>query len=783
MKIKITIKYCKDVSSLDDSFLQVSSSETIIYLKSDMNHPWGKEDILVYNIAGILEVSEEPTSCNTSEEITDKITRIPDILAQISSWVSGADIEVYKDDEILKNKFGREPEYKVRDGNCCGVVDSNSNANGPDIFIEDGIEPKDVLKKYVGLYGFISYTLGKYTERPCFNEIEKDSEHFPLILMIFPKKYEIITQKYRILIEIHDPDNKIQGILSKEFIPPSNASNAKKIVNLGDLKDIEIVQKKNIMINKDFNEYINRITRLKQHILNGDIYQANFTMQYSIPWSTAWTKNEQRMFLDLFSQHPAPYAAFLHFPHRNLSIFSISPELFLEIRDGVVITRPIKGTRSRGRNPEEDSKIIEELRNSEKENAELAMIVDLLRNDLARSSIPGSVEVVDHARVESFSNVFHLVSTIQSKTNGGLKQNWNLFLRAFPGGSITGCPKKRAMEIINELEQYSRELYTGCIGYFTIGSKLTMNIAIRTAYTDHHHLKFNSGGGIVIDSDPISEYIECLHKAKHLAKFFGTDFVGHLAWHNGKIISKNLLAQIPFYEKIFESYPFIEGCFETILIEHGSPQNLPQHYERFEKGLHYFNIRKEKEKIPTQEDLALLCKINIANTARLRISCYKIKDTGEIHCIVEIFPYTRDQSEIHLLLASKPFEPPREVKKAGIKTLNYIAYKKSFEEANRKGYWAEILYDHENNILETGKANLYLNIQGEWATPKSNIIEGTYRAKIIQEKGIQLRDIKVEELSHAEEIAVSNALIGFQNVKSIAKGNEKSQTFEKLWAT
>jgi branched-subunit amino acid aminotransferase/4-amino-4-deoxychorismate lyase len=308
-----------------------------------------------------------------------------------------------------------------------------------------------------------------------------------------------------------------------------------------------------------------------------------------------------------------------------------------------------------------------------------------------------------------------------------------------------------------------------------------MNIAIRTAITDYEDIIFNSGGGIVIDSNPIDEYVECLHKAKHIANFFGKTFVGHLAWHNGKILPNYKLSSIPFYEKLFESKNFIDGCFETISIENGLLQNLYDHLARLKRGFEYFEIKNIDEKIPKEDDLALLAKINLAHRARLRIACYIIRETKEFHSIVQIFPYQDDSSPIHLIMSEVPFNVPKEVKDSKIKTLDYIRYKNSFEKANKKGYWAEILYDERGIILETGKANLYFKFHGKWFTPMNNIIGGTKRAILIKEKSIVEKNIKIEEIVEAEEVGVSNALIGFQNVHSILKNNPNTQKDEVIW--
>lgn len=254
-------------------------------------------------------------------------------------------------------------------------------------------------------------------------------------------------------------------------------------------------------------EYLNACRRILDYIAAGDCYQVNLSQRFSAPYEgSPWA-----LYRRLRQASPAPYAAFLETD--EATICSISPERFLRITGREIESRPIKGTRPRGASPEEDARLAAELLSSEKDRAELVMIVDLVRNDLGRVCEYGSVHVPEPWRLESHPQVHHLVATVR----GRLRKDAGPVdaLRAsFPGGSITGAPKVRAMEIIEELEPHHRGVYTGNIGYISLDGQADWNIAIRTAVVTGGRAYYQAGGGIVADSQPEAEYEETLDKAR-----------------------------------------------------------------------------------------------------------------------------------------------------------------------------------------------------------------------------------------------------------------------------
>ncbi len=253
-------------------------------------------------------------------------------------------------------------------------------------------------------------------------------------------------------------------------------------------------------------EFEARVARAQDYIAAGDIYQVNLAQKFT----TVFDGNPYRLFEHLLARSPAPGGAFLDFGETK--ILSASPELFLRIRGRHITTRPIKGTRPRSRDPVRDEQLAFELLTDPKELAELVMITDLERNDLGQICEYGSVTVTQLVQLERYAQVFHLVSTIEGMLRPGIDA-LDAVRACIPGGSISGAPKKRACEIIRELEPCARGIYTGLIGYFDDNGDAAFSIAIRTMVQEGDQLHFSVGSGITAGSIPAREYEETLHKA------------------------------------------------------------------------------------------------------------------------------------------------------------------------------------------------------------------------------------------------------------------------------
>lgn len=262
--------------------------------------------------------------------------------------------------------------------------------------------------------------------------------------------------------------------------------------------------------------YMEAVRKAKLYIKRGDIYQVNLSQRFE----TTLDMEPLELYSRLRTISPAPFASYLNF--RDVVILSSSPERFLLKRGDYIETRPIKGTRPRGQDILSDLALEKELIESKKDRAEHIMIVDLERNDLGRICRYESIEPSELIGMERYSNVFHLVSTV----GGRLKKNIDAIdclLAVFPGGSITGAPKIRAMEIIEELEGLKRSIYTGAIGYISFDGNMDTSIAIRTILIKDKKAYFSVGGGIVADSDPEEEYAETMHKARGLMEALGVN--------------------------------------------------------------------------------------------------------------------------------------------------------------------------------------------------------------------------------------------------------------------
>ena len=260
------------------------------------------------------------------------------------------------------------------------------------------------------------------------------------------------------------------------------------------------------------------LERIREYILAGDVFQVNLSRGWQA--SYAADLNPAATYKQLRESNPSPFAGL--FRQGDWAVISSSPERLVKVEDGWVETRPIAGTRRRGSSEATDEALLAELIGHPKERAEHVMLIDLERNDLGRLCEPGSVEVDDLMVLESYAHVHHIVSNVRGRLRSGIRPG-DVIAATFPGGTITGCPKVRCMEIIQELEPTGRGAYTGALGYLGIDGRLDLNILIRTIVTHGRHAWFRAGAGIVADSDPDAELLEMQAKARGLLPALGLD--------------------------------------------------------------------------------------------------------------------------------------------------------------------------------------------------------------------------------------------------------------------
>jgi para-aminobenzoate synthetase component I len=261
--------------------------------------------------------------------------------------------------------------------------------------------------------------------------------------------------------------------------------------------------------NMSADDYSNKFFQVQDYLLSGDCYQINLTQRFS----ARYQGSEWQAYLALERENKAPFSAYIHL--ESGVIISLSPERFLQLRDGIIETKPIKGTRPRSHDEEIDKRNAKALKEASKDQAENLMIVDLLRNDIGRVARPGSVHVPALFEIESFPAVHHLVSTIRAEL-GHQYSSTDLLRACFPGGSITGAPKVRAMEIIEELEPHRRSVYCGSIGYISRDGQMDTSITIRTLIANKNKLYVWAGGGLVADSNVDEEYQETFDKLSQI---------------------------------------------------------------------------------------------------------------------------------------------------------------------------------------------------------------------------------------------------------------------------
>ena len=364
---------------------------------------------------------------------------------------------------------------------------------------------------WVGLFG---YELGSHLEPvPCS---KTDEMRLPLIRLCFYDRliaYDHSKKSFQLIIlelnnDTETPQQKLsflEALLDKARdirIPTPKSTN------------IEDTDFSRIQSNMTRNYYLRAFEKIKRHIYDGDVYQINFSQRFCCEYNARP--------IDLFHwqnrYNPSPYSTYID--AGDFQIVSTSPEMFITIKNGLISTKPIKGTRKRLEETSANAKQInaenlQQLIDSIKEKAELNMIIDLERNDLARLCVPGTRKVTQPRNIETYPSVFHTVATVAGK----LRDNVNFcdILKAvFPGGSITGTPKIRSMQIINETEPTARGVYIGSIGYIGLDGSVCLNIAIRTIIIKNKSAYVQTGGGIVADSDPMAEWNETLVKARAL---------------------------------------------------------------------------------------------------------------------------------------------------------------------------------------------------------------------------------------------------------------------------
>jgi para-aminobenzoate synthetase component 1 len=612
-----------------------------------------------------------------------------------------------------------------------------------------------------GLMGYLAYDLKADIERLPRTVI--DDQRLPHILFYLPSM--LLVQDKQVEGELHlhmllspgeTPERRLDG-LRKIIDGPAPPSGGEAFHGAT----------RGFVSGFDRRDYLEAVERIRRYIAAGDVYQVNLSQRFE----TDFGGDPFALFQALYRRNPAPFFAFVN--GGDHQVVSTSPERFVRLADRQVEARPIKGTRPRGDTIRQDRDNREALEKSPKDDAELSMIVDLLRNDIGKVCRPGSVRVSCHRRVEAYRNVYHLVSIVEGELDPG-KTATDLIRATFPGGSITGCPKIRSMEIIDELEPVARHLYTGSIGYIGLEGTMDLSIAIRTATIHKERMVFSVGGGIVYDSDPAEEYDETLHKGKTLLSIFGDAGEAQAAadegwvWFNGRLRRSGRGGLIDHRDA-----GLLHGCgfFETMRADRGRVDMLADHLDRFrctwkavfpEEPPDLTWHRVVEQVLSANQLMEGLAVVKILATAGPRQSPpYRrtLLVTAASHVPR---PCLAAAGGLHL--ATYPL--PRQTPLADYKTTNYLYYLQAGRWASRHGADEAVIRNPDGTLSETSTANLLLVRGGALIQPVSaHVLPGTMEKAVISlltGRGmlLQHRPVWPEDLTDADQVLLTNSLMG-----------------------
>jgi len=464
-------------------------------------------------------------------------------------------------------------------------------------------------------------------------------------------------------------------------------------------------------------DYCAKIQAIKQYIAAGETYQVNFTDRVCV----ATKLSADQAFGALLQQQPVAYSALLNIAGHH--ILSLSPELFFRIEGDRIVTRPMKGTMARGLDVAEDEDATLRLQRDEKNRSEHVMIVDLLRNDLGRICTMGSVQVEDIFSVEKYETLLQMTSTVSGTLRRGLSY-YEIFKAMFPSGSITGAPKIRTMQIIHEMEQTPRGIYTGAIGYISPHGSSTFNVAIRTLVLKDGEARMGVGGGIVADSEPSDEYRECLLKAEFLVR-----------------------------------PPRDFQLIETMLWD-GDFSLLSMHLDRLEASAEYFRFACDRIDIAAQ-----LIEASILFEPEQRYRVRLLLDANG-NVTITATKHTPDAATGTIRLS-----PERTSSKDVFlrhKTTQRKLYERQYAEAQASGFDDTIFLNEKEEITEGAISNIFIRRGNRLLTPplSSGVLPGVFRRHLLEtEVDAEECVLKLADLESADAVFLCNSVRGLWQVK------------------
>jgi len=673
-------------------------------------------------------------------------------------------------------------------GNCTKIIEDNR-------LVKHEGDPLGHLKSLLAKYavkptpeafpcengcaaGFISYDFGSVLEKLPDTAVEEmDIPH--LVFGFYDTAVIVDHRQGRTYVCASS--HELRGEKERETCEHRKIDRICRVISLGEavLDDVLYEEPPREFI-ADFSKskYCDMVEKAREYIHNGDIFQVNLSRRIR----TKISGDAYNVYRKLRAANPAPFACYLHFG--DLRVMSSSPERFFRLKDGWIETRPIKGTRPRGKSAQEDERLQEELLASEKDLAELTMIVDLERNDLGRICRMGSVEVTELVKIETYATVFHLVSTIRGELADGMDVT-DCIRATFPGGSITGAPKIRAMEIIDELEPVKRNIYTGAIGYMGFDGASDFNIAIRTIIADKENAYYQVGGGIVWDSVPESEYMETLDKGSAIQNILEGKDMGREkdTAPSKKIKSEKFREPKKYIDDTDFGFMYGLSLFETFPVQEDSTVKLlDAHANRIIRSAESlgfavpFGACEWGEIVTDYISAHTICgkilrvTVSFGDAAEIKpsvhFSCRENSNSGSRDHGYRIQVANTIRNETSILSTHK----------TGNYAENYLVLKSVVS----RNYDDALFLNSQRNLAETTKCNLFFVKNEILYTPDlfCGILPGVVREFVIQRAkamGITVNEGKftLENLSEAQEVFVTNSVIGIRRVSVIEESADQ----------
>jgi para-aminobenzoate synthetase/4-amino-4-deoxychorismate lyase len=544
----------------------------------------------------------------------------------------------------------------------------------------------------------------------AFNHIQKfiDKGYFGYSLIKYqagflfePKLEHLLKSSNENLLQfIFFKDDEVKKLKSSDIIFSNGVSEDYSVSNFS--------------LSKSKTEFNNDLTKIKKYIKSGDTYQVNYTVKGRFDFSGSYSE----FFKKLIFNQSAKFSSFIN--NREEFIISLSPELFFHCKGKKIISRPMKGTIRRGYNIPTDAQAIKELSGSEKNLAENVMIVDLIRNDLGKICKFGTVKVPELFTIEKYESLFQMVSEVQGKLKKR-KSIQSIIENIFPCGSVTGAPKIRTMEIINEIENEQRGIYTGSIGLIT-PDEIKFNVAIRTITLNKNSGEgvMGLGSGIVWDSDPKSEFEEVLLKSKFLTE----------------------------PEDYFE-------IFETMKFQNGEIKFLDEHLERMKSAAEYFLFRFSKGRIRKQ----IQKKIAELDSEKSKVVKILLDKWGKLK--INLSDLRATENEVSVIISKSKIDSRDKFR--FFKTTNRKLYDDEYAYFNSNGFYEVLYLNEKENLVEGSRTNIFFRKENTWFTSslESGVLPGIYRNKFMEIQGDVIeKNITLGELIEMDELLLTNAVRG-----------------------